>query len=390
MSSFTITYPTKSVDVRELPELLRPTIEKYRAEAEDLGRTPQALVRELREAGAFRLSTPRELGGFEAAPATVLDFFTRVARIDGPTAWLLWNFNLGFSAAWLPDAAVSAVWAAGPDPLAANSGQPGLLTAVEGGYRLTGSWKIVSGSHTAEWFMLAGLLPAPAEGETGWGGPELRFCVVSRDAVKVLDTWDVAGMRASDSNSVVAEDVLVPSEMTMNLFDAPRLDRPSYRLPMVHLVYPGCAAVLIGMAQAAIDEVITLAPGKTGVDGLQLAAKDTVQVAVGRALSQVAAARGWLLETARVLDQASEEGRPTTDEERAALRGAIAHITETSRAVLVAMYEAGSSDPLYRGSRLGLIFRDGMAAAQAANLSTAQWTIPGRIALGQPVAWPFV
>jgi alkylation response protein AidB-like acyl-CoA dehydrogenase len=386
LSSFTITYPPKSVDLLELPELLRPAIEKHRAEAEELGRVPEALLHELREAGAFRLSTPRELGGFEAAPATVLDFYTRVARIDGPTAWLLWNFNLGFSAAWLSGQAVSVVWGSGPDPLVANSGQPGRLRAVEGGYRLTGSWKIVSGSHAAEWFMLAGLLPADAEGAP----PELRFCTVPRDAVKVLDTWDVAGMRASDSNSVVAEDVLVPAEMTMNLFDAPRLDRPSYRLPLVHLVFPGCAAVLIGMAQAAVDEVIALAPGKTGVDGLQLAAKDAVQVAVGRALSQVAAARGLLLETARVLDRASAAGRATTDEERAALRGAIAHITETGRAVLVAMYEAGSSDPLYRRSRLGLIFRDGMAAAQAANLSTAQWTIPGRIALGQPVGWPFV
>jgi indole-3-acetate monooxygenase len=390
LSPFSITHPSPATDVRDLPELLRPAIEKHRGDAEELGRIPEELVHELREHGAFRLQTPRELGGFEASLSTVLELYTRFARIDGPTAWLLWNFNLGFSAAWMPAEGVAAVWGAGPDPLTANSGQPGLLTAVEGGYQLSGRWKIVSGAHLADWYFLAGMVPAAGPETEGWGGPSLNLCAVPREAVSVLETWDVAGMRASDSNSVVADDVFVPGHMLMNLFDSPRIDRAAYRLPLIHMLYSGCAAILIGMAQAAVDEVIALAPGKTGTDGLVLATKNAVQIAVGRSLAQVAAARGLLLSAARTLDEAASAGRETTDEERAALRGAMAHVTETSRAVLTAMYEAGSSDPLYRSNRLGLIFRDGMAAAQAANLSTSQWTIPGRVALGQPVAWPFI
>ena len=220
--------------------------------------------------------------------------------------------------------------------------------------------------------------------------PGLRFCVVPRDEVTVLDTWDSVGMRASDSNAVAAEELFVPEHMTQSLFAPPRIDRPAYRLPVVNLLLPGCAAVLIGMAQASIDEVVTIAQAKRGMDGVLLAEKDQVTTAVGRALSQVAAVRGLLLAAQRDLDDTIIAGQPTSDEQRAAVRGAIALVTETSRNVLVAMYELGSSDPLYRENRLGRIFRDGMAAAQAANLTTVQWNIPGRIAVGAPSGWPFV
>ncbi|WP_306204623.1 acyl-CoA dehydrogenase family protein [Actinoplanes sp. RD1] len=364
--------------IEELPELLRPAIEKYRDEAEERGRPADELVAELRERGAFGVLTPPELGGFGASIAGALDFYARVARIDGPTAWLLWNFNLGFAAGWLPDEATQRLWAGGTVPLMANSGTPGLLTPVEGGYRLSGTWKIVSGAHVAEWYMLAGADPT-----AGPGFEAFRFSVVPRSEVSVQDTWDVVGMRASDSNSVTVEDVFVPAHMTQTLFAPHR----TAGLSVINQLFPGCAAVLIGMAEAAIDEVIALAAVKKGFDGIPLAEKDHVAIAVGRALSQVAAARGLLLSTQGELDRA---GAASTERDRAAVRGAIVHVTETARTVLTSMYEAGSSDPLYRTSRLGRIYRDGMAAAQAANLSTTQWTIPGRLALGQPVGWPFV
>ncbi|GAB7045202.1 acyl-CoA dehydrogenase [Catenuloplanes indicus JCM 9534] len=368
------------VSISELPELLRPAIEKYRDAAEADGRIAPELVAELRERGAFRLFTPAGMSGYEATVADALDVYARIARIDGPTAWVLWNLNVGFGAGWLPEEGVARVWGAGRDPLIAHSGQPGMLTPADGGYRISGRWKIVSGAHLAEWFLLAG-----ADPEVG-----LRFCVLPASDVTVLDTWDAVGMRASDSNAVQAEDVFVPAYMTQALFAAPRVDHPAYRLPAPNLLMPGCAAVLIGMAQAAIDEVIAIAPVKRGMDGVPLAEKDHLTSAVGRALSQVAAARGLLLETQRDLDRTVIAGRATSDEQRAAVRGAMCLVTETSRAVLVAMYELGSSEPLYRENRLGRVFRDGMAAAQAANLSTTQWTIPGRLAVGQPSGWPFV
>lgn len=375
--------------VHDLPELLRPAIEKYRDEAETLGRLPDELARELREHGAFRLYTPRELGGYEASPAAVLDVLARLGRVDGPTAWTVWNLNMGFVAGLIGEDRVREVWGPGLDPAIANSGQPGRMTSTEGGFTLSGRWKIVSGAHQADWFMLAAMLDANANADAGWG-EGLYFCLVPRSAVQVVDTWHVTGMRASDSNSVYTEDLFVPADMTFAFAAANRLDRPAYRLPTVNLVFPGCAAVLIGMAQAAIDELTHLARTKVSPIRGALAAQESVQVAVARATTQVAAARGLLLSTAEELDRTTDAGRETTEDQRAAVRGAICHVTETARTVLAEMYAAAGSDPLYTENRLGRIFRDGMAAAQSANLSPLFWTVPGRLLLGQPLDVPFV
>jgi hypothetical protein len=75
-----------SVTIDTLVEELRPTIEQHRDEADRLGRLPDQVVAELREAGAFRLHRPRELGGAELSLRATLELLEGVGRIDGATA----------------------------------------------------------------------------------------------------------------------------------------------------------------------------------------------------------------------------------------------------------------------------------------------------------------
>lgn len=63
-------------------------------------------------------------------------------RLGGP---LVWNANFGFVGAMLDPAGVAQIWGDGTEPVFANSGQPGTAEPVDGGYRLSGEWKIVSG-----------------------------------------------------------------------------------------------------------------------------------------------------------------------------------------------------------------------------------------------------
>ena len=53
-----------NVDPRTIPPTLRGAIEAARNEAEVSRRLPAPLLEMLRNAGAFRLLTPKELGGF--------------------------------------------------------------------------------------------------------------------------------------------------------------------------------------------------------------------------------------------------------------------------------------------------------------------------------------
>ncbi|MFD4637278.1 acyl-CoA dehydrogenase family protein [Lentzea sp. NPDC058436] len=383
-----LSYPRLPWSADELPERLRPVIEKYRDEADELRRLPHELVGELRAAGAFRFSTPAELGGFELPLAAGADLVERLARLDGPIAWIVWNLNVGFSAAVLAESRVAEVWAGGPDPLIAHSSQPGFLVPDGDGFRLSGQWKLVSGVEAAEWVALLGVVVDGGQPRMTETGPDLRFCLVPRSSVTVHDTWHPSGMRGTNSNSVTAQDVLVAADLTVTFAAPARIDRPLYRVPVPNQISAGGAAVVLGIARAAIDEVVRLSHAKTGPDGVAMALQPRLQAVVGQASAQLDAARALLLSTVGALDAAAVADRPATEAERGAVRGALAHAAETARTVLTAMYQAGSSSALPEASRLARLFRDGHTAAQHAMMAPAQYEVAGRTVLGVPAGDP--
>ncbi|GGJ33764.1 hypothetical protein GCM10010121_051150 [Streptomyces brasiliensis] len=181
--------PQLSRAAEYLPEVLRPAIEKHRDEAEDLRSLPGGLLDDLRANGAFRLNTPSELGGFELPLAATTALIERLARIDGPTAWIVWNLTAGFVAAFLSEASVDRVWADGPDPMIAHSSQPGFLVPSDNGFRLSGEWKIVSGADAAQWLGLLALVMEDGRPRMTEVGPDWRFRLVPRSSVTVRDTW---------------------------------------------------------------------------------------------------------------------------------------------------------------------------------------------------------
>jgi alkylation response protein AidB-like acyl-CoA dehydrogenase len=373
--------------IDSLVEKLRPTIEQHRDEADRLGRLPEQLVSALREAGAFRLYTPREQGGAELPLRANLDLLEHLGRIDGSTAFTVWNLNMGLIMTALPPSGVAKL---GRDPLIGNSTAPGTAVPDGDGYRLSGEWKIVSGVHATEWLTLNSMVMRDGRPSMVDGQPELVFCCVPRAQYEIRDTWRVSGLRGTDSNTVVVDDVTVAADLTFPLTAASRLDRMPYRVGLFSLVIPGCAAVLAGMAQAAVDEVTALAHTKRDEHGAALSCDVRVQEAIGRAASQIRSARLGLLETGGELDRMADACVPITDLERAALRGAATHVMETARTVLTAMYQIGSSTSLYTDSRLGTLFRDGHAAAQHKNMSTDAYPVIGRILLGLPPGVPIV
>ncbi|WP_435131633.1 acyl-CoA dehydrogenase family protein [Actinacidiphila sp. bgisy144] len=383
-----LSYPQPAQAAEDLPELLRPIIEEYRGQAQEMRRLPDGLLDHLRACGAFRLNTPRELGGYELPLARTAAVIERLARIDGSTAWVVWNLNTGFTAALLTEASVERVWADGPDPMIAHSSQPGRLTPGDNGFRLSGEWKLVSGVDTARWLGLLALVLDDGQPRMTETGPEWRFCLVPRASVTVRDTWHSTGMRATNSNTVMAEDVPVAADMTVSPNAVSRIDRPLYRVPVINQIPSGSAAIVLGLARGAIDEMAALSRAKTGPDGARLAQQPGIQAAFGRAAARADAARELLLAALRGLDAAAAAGRPATEVERGAVRGALSHAGETAREVLTSMYELGGSSVLYESSRLGQLFRDGHTAAQHIALSAAHYELAGRTVLGIPAADP--
>jgi alkylation response protein AidB-like acyl-CoA dehydrogenase len=314
----------------------------------------------------------------------VLRIYENFGRIDASVGLLVWNANYGFMGALLSASGAAQIWGEGAEPTLANSGMPGAAVPVDGGYRLSGHWKIVSGIHAADWLIAVGVVSENGQPRiTQAGAPDIRLCAVRRDQLKADDTWNVSGMRGTGSNDVLAEDAFIPTDLVTPPLDTPaRIDQKLYRGFFPALVFPGCTAVVIGVAQSAIDEMVKLASGKRAFAGGTIAEAARTQYTLAKSETALHAARLLLLSAAESLQTTAERRETVTLEQRALLRAAMTHAAQVSRQALVAMYELASSSALYRGNPIERYFRDGMAALQHANQSTQFLEAAGRVRLG--------
>ncbi|MFB7938282.1 acyl-CoA dehydrogenase family protein [Streptomyces sp. NPDC056049] len=164
------------------------------------------VVHALREDGPARHFVASRWGGAEGSFTDLTQAVLEVARGCPASGWLasLSAYAARF-AAHLPTEGQRAIWGESADVLVAAGLIPsGRARAVEGGWRLDGTWNYVSGGGHADWVLLCAAVP------TAGGPPELRFFAVPRGEYLVRDTWDAIGMRATGSHTVVVDDVLVP------------------------------------------------------------------------------------------------------------------------------------------------------------------------------------
>lgn len=362
---------------------LAPAVAAAAAEIDEQREIPANLLAKLRDAGAFRLLTPKELDGFEVPLTTVLTVYEELARLDASVAWIVWNGNWGFIGALLDPAGTGQIWPeTEPAPLFANSGSPGAAVPAAGGYLLSGEWRLVSGVNSADWVVVLGLImegDAPRLTEASL--PDVRLFTVPAHQVTVTKTWDASGLRATGSDDVRMSGVFVPDELVAR-FDVPaRVSRPLYRGFVPALVLPGCSAVALGVAAAAVDEAVRLAGVKASL------ARPRGCTAIAEADADLRAARLLLFSAAETLQAAGEAGAVTA-RQRADLRAAMSHAARVSRRVLVAMYELASSSALYAGTALDRQLRDGLVALQHANHSAAAFEGAGRVRLGLDAGMP--
>jgi alkylation response protein AidB-like acyl-CoA dehydrogenase len=363
-----------------LADRLGPSIKAAADDMEARGEIPAALIAELRDAGAFGLFTPRELGGSEVAMTVAFEVYDELARLDASLAWMVWNANFGFIAALLSEEGIRLIWPAGrPDPIFATGIPEGLAVPVAGGYQVSGTWPLVSGLSAADWVLVVAVVSEGGEPRhTEDGLPDVRFFAAPRARVTVENSGPVTGLRGAVQGDLLLENVIVPEALTARLTIPAAIDRPLYRGFLPGLVLPGSAMIGLGAAAAAVDEVAGLAVA----EGSRPAWSDRpyAQVTIAQSEADLKAARLLLYSAASALQAANE----TTAQQRADLRAAMSHAARVGRRVLTAMYELAGPAALRPGNRLERQFRDGMAALQHADLSGEAFTAAGRVRFGLP------
>jgi alkylation response protein AidB-like acyl-CoA dehydrogenase len=308
-----------------------------------------------------------------------------LARADGASAWCVFiGATSGSLLATLSESAARAIFAKPTTLLSGVFAPQGTATAVDGGFRVDGQWAWGSGTQNADWILAGCRIVRDGKPELlADGTPHARRLVVPVAEVEFLDTWHVSGLAGTGSTDFVIRDVFVPESHAAGLgLDRP-LARPLYAFPQFGLLALGVGAVALGLARAAIDELVALAGAKTPSGSRRpLAARSAAQTEVALAEASLRSARAYYYEAiAAAWAAASREGEISVAQRRD-LRLATTHATQASASAVDRMYTLAGGSSVYQRSPLQRIFRDVHVATQHGMVSASTLELTGRLLLG--------
>ena len=376
---------------------LEPIIRQHAETTERERRLARPVFEALREAGLFRMFTPRALGGLEADPVTVARVTEQIARFDSAAGWALQAGNTG---AWwsghFPAEGVADLFADGPDLLmAASFSPPHRAEAVAGGYRFTGRGSLASTIHDSPWLLMTAIVFDGEQPRTTSSGPVIIAVAMPTSDVKVFDTWHSLGMRGTDSNDVAADGVFVPERRTFVV--APvyepnaQFTGPLYRLPALAATDVIIAPVALAIARGAVVALRDLTDRKTPLGSLKtIRHRPAVQFALADGEAQLRAARLFFYDTLNATWQRTLANESATLEQRADLMLAGAHAVRTSAHVADLMHRMGGASGIYERSPLERHFRDAQTVRHHGFLSEPRLETVGQVYLGLEPEFGFV
>ena len=259
--------------------------------------------------------------------------------------------------------------------------------AVDGGYRVSGTWSFASGCRHATW--LGGYCPIYDEDgsrrRTADGAAEGRTMLFPVADATFLDVWHVGGLRGTASDAFRVDDLFVPSERAI-LRDDPRERQesgPLYCFPIGSLYSSGFGSVALGIAQATLDALVDLARDKTP-RGMSRTLRNNavVQSQVAYAEAQLGSARLLLHTSLDEIWQAVGRAGAITMDQRMRIRLASTYAIHQGKQVVDAMHHAAGGSAIFTSGPFDRRFRDIHAVTQHIILNESWLQDAGRVWLG--------
>ncbi|MBL5972788.1 MAG: oxidoreductase [Candidatus Leucobacter sulfamidivorax] len=373
--------------IRRIDEL-RPLIAERASEGERQRRVTPEVFEALAEIGTFRASLPKRYGGYAAGVRDKMELSRAVARGDGGAGWITAiilgnNWILG----QFPEQAQDDVFLADPD--ACCSGVipvTGRADVVEGGYRVSGKWGYNSALGYTSWALIA----AAIHDENGEFAGTAQFAV-PRSQVSEEDTWFVAGLKSSDSRTVVADDVFVPAHRVLR-HDAAMSgtgateNAQGFRSAFVASLSVWLIGPQLGMAEAVYDLVSEKALSKgIAYTSYETQADSTaVQLRIAKARLQIDTALKFARDIADTLDDYAERGESPDALTRTRMRAETGWITENLQAAVDSLLTVHGSGAFAEVNPIQRHWRDlEVAARHALILGDVGYEMYGRALLGR-------
>ncbi|MBH8578313.1 acyl-CoA/acyl-ACP dehydrogenase [Nostocaceae cyanobacterium CENA369] len=247
----------------------------------------------LHQAQLLSLTIPKEFGGQDADYTTVCQVIEKIASGDASTALVLTMHYLQHAGAartrsWHPAVyerlcresvvGIALLNAARVEPELGTPARGGLPTTIakqtDDGWLVTGHKQYTTGSPILSYFVVWA--------RTNEQEPQVGSFLVPRDlpGVKIDETWDHLGMRATGSHDLILEDVLIPREYALDIRPVQAIAAADpLKLASVSL---WLSALYQGVATAARDWLVEYLNERSPTNlGASLATLPRFQTAVG-------------------------------------------------------------------------------------------------------------
>ena len=337
-------------------------------------------------AGLFDLIVPKRVGGLGATLATQLAVAAELGAACPSTAWVQTLLNV---ATWATSRSAGKcqdeVWGGGQRGRVFGVLAPtGTAAPVDGGFVVNGSWGFASGGFHGNWAG-GGVFVLDTEGNVV--APGMATMPIAE--VTIDDTWHVAGMQGTASNTLVVKNVFVPSHRVgigLDLNDtngAPA--EPSDRWPIGSVLALILTGPLLGAARAVADTVAAKAPSRA-ISYTTYFTTDSSAVAVTElARGRLDVETAWLhaFNAASYVDSVGAGAARDIGEE-ARLRGSCGYLTDHLRLGVERLLNVAGAGAFAKSNPIQRLWRDLNVGSRHAFLATnPSLETYGRSLLGQ-------
>jgi 3-hydroxy-9,10-secoandrosta-1,3,5(10)-triene-9,17-dione monooxygenase len=345
---------------------LRPLLRADQDAADRRGTYSAEIHEAMRAGGLYDITTPARFGGLQLPLPVLAAVIMEIATGNPGSGWcfaLATQHTTTMAAHW-PLAVQEEVLGQGPYLAPHQFARPGDVRAVEGGYLVDGDYPFCSGSPYSTHLMItAGVRDSD----------ERITLVIPRSDYEVLDDWDRAlGMKASGSNSVRVNKVFVDSAHTIqgigeeHLDDLPlgvSLHDDALYLGRLSAYHPiGLAAIGVGTARAALEELEAMVRTGRNTEGVPKSADPVFQLTLGRAAADADAAEALVFAGIDAYTRASrrqvETGETLTASELARIAGLATTAMELAHRSVDTVFGHIGTLRVTDGTRMQRYFRD--------------------------------
>jgi alkylation response protein AidB-like acyl-CoA dehydrogenase len=378
---------------------LQARIRELAPEAERQGRLSSEIIHALTELGVYRVTAPIEYGGYALGARDIAEISMALGKGDAAASWTLLVASSLRMVSTFPKPLVDELYSRFEEhdgPLAAGGSTfaavTGTATRTEGGWSVEGKWTYASGNHDAAWLF----------GGAAWtDGDRTGHALIMMDPAELerLDDWHVAGMSASDSNSIVTtKPVFVPDHRFVDMAElgfyidhgADQFTGRAYetktRASMMTATILLISAV-VGMAEGGFEVFQELAPKRKPFSPPYdtIAEMASSQVAAGKAKALIAVAKATVLQYADEIDNLAARGEDYTGDEEAQTAVDLAFAGQLAKDAIDLLLRIVGSSAMSLSSPLQRFSRDATVILSHGALrleSVAE--VSGRRLLGQP------